>query len=84
VFLEDVIEVVRSLAPIPEAAITADSDLVADLGFDSFKSVELAAALEDRFDFTFDEDSLDFDQFTTPSCVATLVEQALKRSGARG
>lgn len=45
----DVLEVVRSVGTdLPEAR--AESDLVHDLGFDSIRTLELVAALEDRFD----------------------------------
>lgn len=41
-----VLSLVASLAPDRMSAVTADSDLVDDLGFDSPRKLELVAALE--------------------------------------
>jgi acyl carrier protein len=42
----------RPIDPVPE------SDLIADLGFDSLQIVEVASALEGRFDITIPLDDL--------------------------
>lgn len=51
-----VIEVLRNVSRRPiEPALT--SDLIADLGFDSFQVLELVAELEDRFDISIPPDT---------------------------
>ena len=48
---EDVIDVLKTVSRRPIEP-RLDSDLVADLGFDSLEVLELVAELEDRFDIT--------------------------------
>ena len=48
---EGVIEVLKNVSRRPIQP-TLDSDLVADLGFDSLQVLEVVAELEDRFDIT--------------------------------
>lgn len=47
----DVIDVLKNVSRRPIAP-TLDSDLVADLGFDSLQVLEVIAELEDRFDIS--------------------------------
>jgi acyl carrier protein len=48
---EGVIEVLKNVSRRPIAP-TLDSDLIADLGFDSLQVLEVIAELEDRFDIS--------------------------------
>lgn len=48
---EAVIEVLKQVSRRPIEP-TAESDLVADLGFDSLQTLEVIAELEDRFDIS--------------------------------
>ena len=48
---EGVIDVLKSVSRRP-IATTLQSDLIADLGFDSLQVLELIAELEDRFDIS--------------------------------
>ena len=52
---------------------TLDSDLVADLGFDSLQVLELVAELEDRFDI-----SIPLDNVPTTRTVAQVVTQVTR------
>jgi acyl carrier protein len=47
----DVIDILKNVSRRPIEP-TAESDLVADLGFDSLQVLELVAELEDRFDIS--------------------------------
>lgn len=49
--LQLVIELIRPLAP-PGKAVTAETDLVADLDFDSLRVMNLVEQVEDRFDIS--------------------------------
>ncbi|MFO7709580.1 MAG: acyl carrier protein [Desulfobacterales bacterium] len=49
--LLQVVELIKPLAP-PERAVEADTDLVADLEFDSLKVMSLVEQVEDRFDIS--------------------------------
>lgn len=49
--LKQVVELIRPLAP-PERPVEADTDLVADLEFDSLKVMRLIEQVEDRFDIS--------------------------------
>lgn len=49
--LRQVTELIKSLAP-EQQSITQDTDLVADLDFDSLKVMKLLEQLEDRFDIS--------------------------------
>lgn len=49
--LTQVTELIKSLAP-EQQRITKDTDLVADLDFDSLKVMKLLEQLEDRFDIS--------------------------------
>jgi acyl carrier protein len=50
-----VIEAIRNVSRRPIQP-TLTSDLIADLGFDSFQVLELIAELEDRFDISIQPD----------------------------
>ena len=52
---------------------TLDSDLVADLGFDSLQVLELIAELEDRFDI-----SIPLDNVPATRTVAQVVDQVAR------
>jgi acyl carrier protein len=49
--LQQVVELIKPLAP-PERQVEADTDLVADLEFDSLKVMNLIEQVEDRFDIS--------------------------------
>jgi acyl carrier protein len=64
-----VIEVLKDVSRRPIAP-TLQSDLVADLGFDSLQVLELIAELEDRFEI-----SVPLDNVPTTRTVAQIVAQ---------
>ncbi len=49
--LQQVIELIRPLAP-PDRPVGEETDLVADLEFDSLKVMSLVEQVEDRFDIS--------------------------------
>ncbi|MCU0561177.1 MAG: acyl carrier protein [Desulfobacterales bacterium] len=49
--LQQVVELIRPLAP-PERPVAADTDLVADLEFDSLKVMSLVEQVEEHFDIS--------------------------------
>lgn len=55
-----------------------DSDLVADLGFDSLQVLELVAELEDRFDV-----SIPLNDVPSTRTVAQIVSQVARLVGER-
>jgi acyl carrier protein len=66
----------------PTAAITAQSQLVRDLGLDSLQSFEMVSDLEDHFDITIPMDL--FQDVQTLEDVARAVQKVIEReSGAR-
>jgi acyl carrier protein len=66
---EGVIDVLKNVSRRPIAP-TLDSDLVADLGFDSLQVLELVAELEDRFDI-----AIPIDDVPATRTVRQVVEQ---------
>jgi acyl carrier protein len=69
---EGVIEVLKNVSRRPiEPAL--DSDLVADLGFDSLQVLEVIAELEDRFDV-----SIPLSDVPATRTVAQVVEQVAR------
>lgn len=69
---EGVIEVLKNVSRRPIDP-TLESDLVADLGFDSLQVLELIAELEDRFDI-----SIPLNDVPTTRSVAQVVEQVAR------
>jgi acyl carrier protein len=49
--LQQVVELIKPLAP-PDRAVAEETDLVADLEFDSLKVMSLVEQVEDRFDIS--------------------------------
>jgi acyl carrier protein len=79
--VDGVIDVLKNVSRRPiEPAL--DSDLVADLGFDSLQVLEVIAELEDRFDI-----SIPLNDVPSTRTVAQVVEQVAalvsERSNAR-
>jgi acyl carrier protein len=71
--IEDgVIEVLKNVSRRPIAP-TLDSDLVADLGFDSLQILEVIAELEDRFDI-----SIPLNDVPATRTVAQVVSQVAR------
>lgn len=71
--IEDgVLDVLKNVSRRPIEP-TLDSDLVADLGFDSLQVLELVAELEDRFDI-----SIPLDNVPTTRNVAQVVAQVAR------
>ncbi|GAA3990195.1 hypothetical protein GCM10022247_06050 [Allokutzneria multivorans] len=71
----EVAKVVAAMAPNQGVAITADSSLTADLGYDSLRLMELTMALEKHFELQ----PVDFERAATVTTVADvtrLVEEA--------
>jgi len=76
--LEDtVIEALKNVSRRPIEP-TMDSDLVADLGFDSLQVLELVAELEDRFDI-----SIPLNDVPSTRTVAQIVAQVARLVGER-
>jgi len=76
--LEDtVIDVLKNVSRRPIEP-TMDSDLVADLGFDSLQVLELVAELEDRFDV-----SIPLNDVPSTRTVAQIVAQVARLVGER-
>jgi acyl carrier protein len=69
---EGVIEVLKTVSRRPIDP-TLDSDLVADLGFDSLQVLEVIAELEDRFDI-----SIPLNDVPTTRNVAQVVAQVAR------
>jgi len=71
--IEDgVLDVLKNVSRRPIEP-TPDSDLVADLGFDSLQVLELVAELEDRFDI-----SIPLDNVPATRTVAQVVAQVVR------
>jgi len=76
--LEDtVIDVLKNVSRRPIEP-TVDSDLVADLGFDSLQVLELVAELEDRFDI-----SIPLNDVPSTRTVGQIVAQVARLVGER-
>ena len=76
--IEDgVLEVLKNVSRRPIEP-TLDSDLVADLGFDSLQVLELVAELEDRFDI-----SIPLDNVPATRTVAQVVAEVARLVGER-
>ena len=79
---QGVIEVLKTVSRRPINP-TLDSDLVADLGFDSLQVLEVIAELEDRFDI-----SIPLNDVPTTRSVAQVVAQVARlvdeRAGTAG
>jgi acyl carrier protein len=76
--LEDtVIDVLKNVSRRPIEP-TMESDLVADLGFDSLQVLELVAELEDRFDI-----SIPLNDVPSTRTVAQIVAQVTRLVGER-
>ncbi len=74
---EGVIEVLKNVSRRPIAP-TLESDLVADLGFDSLQVLEVIAELEDRFDI-----SIPLNDVPATRTVAQVVAQVAQLVGER-
>jgi acyl carrier protein len=74
---EGVIEVLKNVSRRPIEP-TLESDLVADLGFDSLQVLELVAELEDRFDI-----SIPLNDVPATRRVAQVVAQVAALVGER-
>ena len=72
-----VIDVLKSVSRRPIEP-TMESDLVADLGFDSLQVLELVAELEDRFDV-----SIPLNDVPSTRTVAQIVAQVARLVGER-
>jgi acyl carrier protein len=74
---EGVIDVLKNVSRRPIEP-TLESDLVADLGFDSLQVLEVIAELEDRFDI-----SIPLNDVPATRTVAQIVEQVGRLVGER-
>jgi acyl carrier protein len=72
-----VIEAVKQVSRRPVAPVL-ESDLVADLGFDSLEVLELVAELEDRFDI-----SVPVDDLPSARTVAQVIAHVARLVGER-
>jgi acyl carrier protein len=50
--LQQILEIIKPMAPENSPPVTADLDLVNDLGLDSIKVMEILETLEDSFDIS--------------------------------
>jgi len=66
-----ILDILANLAKVDARTITAESNLVSDLGLDSIARVELATMLEEEFNVEIDESA--FDAGTTVSNVKEIV-----------
>jgi acyl carrier protein len=73
-------ETVRQFLPyLPEdEALSPDAEL-RDYGLDSLATVELLAALENRFGMRFPEDALSLENFRTPAVLWSALTASLGR-----
>ena len=71
--LNNIIDSLSKLLSIDKADITADSNLINDLGADSLDIVQMLIALERDFDMTFDDDEIR--KIRTVGDVAALIEE---------
>jgi acyl carrier protein len=74
---EGVVEVLKNVSRRPIEP-TLDSDLVAELGFDSLQVLEVIAELEDRFDI-----SIPLNDVPATRTVAQIVKQVAELLGQR-
>ena len=74
---EGVIDVLKNVSRRPIEP-TLDSELVADLGFDSLQVLEVVAELEDRFDI-----SIPLNDVPATRTVAQVVDQVARLIGER-
>jgi len=75
---EDVHALVAAMAPRPPAEVTDDTELIADLAYDSLRLIELSIALERLFELsTLDESSV-----ATVSTVGGVVALVSDHRGA--
>ncbi len=71
--LNNIIDSLSKLLSIDKADITADSNLINDLGADSLDIVQMLIALERDFEMTFDDDEIR--KIRTVGDVAALIEE---------
>lgn len=71
--LNNIIDSLSKLLSIDKADITAESNLINDLGADSLDIVQMLIALERDFDMTFDDDEIR--KIRTVGDVAALIEE---------
>ncbi len=55
--IDPALDLIARISKTDRALLTPDMELVADLGLDSAKALELLVALEDRFDLEIDEEA---------------------------
>ena len=64
---------------LPSNGLDEDLGLLGHgIGLDSIEALQLAAAMEEEFDLTLDDDELDPQHFRTFGSLATLVEEKLR------
>lgn len=71
--LNNIIDSLSKLLSIDKADITAESNLINDLGADSLDIVQMLIALERDFEMTFDDDEIR--KIRTVGDVAALIEE---------
>ena len=64
------------ISPLEDPLVSEDSLMTEDLGFDSFRLLELVAMLEEVFDFRFDDDVIVLENFRTPRDIECIVTRS--------
>ena len=67
---------IGDISPLEDPLVAEDSRMTEDLGFDSFRLLELVAMLEEVFDFRFDDDVIVLENFRTPRDIECIVTQS--------
>ena len=74
------VELIEGRMPFP-AAVSLDSNLFDELGFDSILLLDLIVAIEQECDCQFSDKDLSLDALSTPR---KLFELIIRRNGAKG
>lgn len=72
--VNDVIEVIAGLSVVPQEEISVD-DMLANIGIDSLKMVELIIALEERLNIRFNDSDLDPSKLKTVQKIVELTAE---------
>lgn len=68
-----VIAIVSRITKVPEAKLSPDTDLKAELNVDSLQGLQIVAALENQFGVTIPDDELDM--YTSVSAIVETVKR---------
>lgn len=68
-----VIAIVSRITKVPEAKLSLDTDLKAELNVDSLQGLQIVAALENQFGVTIPDDELDM--YTSVSAIVETIRR---------